>query len=108
MLFNVVEVTDGSVQQVAIPRMHLTNGELPALTCNETFVSGLVVDSEKTSFELGKRWYKCKNCSRLGHNERGCKLFKPITAITCVSAHVQAYVSTVILSYIYNYRECIL
>lgn len=95
VLFDTVDVKNGVVERVEVSRMHLTNGETPDVICDDTFSQGLNFDSGNQNTVLGKRRYKCKNCSRFGHNKRACKLFKPMATVSATSSGVKALISSV-------------
>lgn len=90
VLFDAFELTDGSLQRVEVPRMHLGNGEQPVVISDETFGLGMVNDVAKSSTMLRKRRYKCTKCSGIGHNKRACKLFKPSATVCDPSANAKA------------------
>lgn len=92
VLFHSVEVKDGTVERVEVPRMHLTNGEAPDVICDDTFSHGLRLEAGNHTTVLGKRRYKCKNCSVFGHNKRACKLSKPMATVAATSSGVKAVI----------------
>lgn len=90
VLFDAFEMTNGSLQRVEVPRMHLANGEQPVVISDKTFGLGVVNDGAKSSTMLRKRRYKCTKCSGIGHNKRACKLFKPSATVSDPSVNAKA------------------